>query len=82
MSDDTQTAYAEQWLARFVPVIEQQLAGRQYLRAEFGLADIALGCSLELSPLVGYDLGPYPAVRSWLDRLQSRESWRAASPRE
>jgi len=45
---------------------------------EFGLADILLGCTLELGPLVKLDLGPYPAVRAWIDRLQARDSWRAS----
>jgi glutathione S-transferase len=72
------TAYAEQWLSRFIPIVEQQLKGRHYLRGEFGLADILLGCSLELGPLVKVDLGPYPAVRAWIDRLQTRDSWRAS----
>ena len=78
--DEGHTAYAEQWLARFVPVLEGQLADREYLRGEFGLGDILVGCSLELAPLVSYDLGPYPAVRAWIDRLQARDSWRAAAP--
>jgi glutathione S-transferase len=78
--DEAHTAYAEQQLARFVPIVEKQLTDRPYLRGEFGLGDIVLGCSLELAPLVRYDLGAYPAVRGWIDRLQARESWRAASP--
>jgi glutathione S-transferase len=76
--DEVHTAYAEQWLSRFIPIVEQQLKGRPYLRGEFGLADILLGCSLELGPLVKLDLGPYPAVRAWIDRLQARDSWRAS----
>ena len=78
-ADEILAASAEQWLARFVPVVEQQLAGKEYLMGKFGLADIALGCSLELSPLVKYDLSAYPNVRAWLGRLQGRESWRAAT---
>jgi glutathione S-transferase len=76
-ADEALTKSAEEWLARFVPVVEQQLAGREYLTGSFGLADIALGCTLELAPLVRYDLAPYPHVRAWLERLQGRESWRA-----
>jgi hypothetical protein len=34
--------------------------------------------TLEISPLVSYDLAPYPKVRAWLERLQGRASWRAA----
>jgi len=63
-----------------VPVLEQQLAGREHVTGRFGLADIALGCTLELSPLLRYDLSAYPNLRGWLERLQARESWRAATP--
>jgi glutathione S-transferase len=77
--DEALTASAEQWLARFLPVVDQQLAEREYVTGTFGLADIALGCSLELSPMVRYDLSPYPHVRAWLDRLHARESWKRCS---
>jgi glutathione S-transferase len=78
-ADEALTRSAEQWLVRFVPVVEQQLAAREYVAGRFGLADIVLGCTLELSPMLGYDLTPYANVRGWLERLQGRESWRAAS---
>jgi glutathione S-transferase len=79
-ADEVHVAYAERWLARFVPVLDAQLAEREFVTGGFGLADIALGCSLELSPLVRYDLAAYPAVRAWLARIQARESWRRATP--
>lgn len=76
-ADEVLCASAEQWLARFVAVVEQQLAGREYVTGRFGLADIALGCTLELSPLLRYDLAAYPNVRGWLERLHARPSWPA-----
>lgn len=80
LPEDTQlTAYAERELARFVAVVEQQLGVHEFLTGKFGLADIALGCTLELSPLLKYDLAPFPRVRGWLERLQSRASWRVAT---
>ena len=77
--DADQTAAAEAYLARFIPIVEEQLASREYLTGTFGLADIALGCTLGISHLVKVDLAPYPYVRAWLERLQARESWRKAS---
>jgi SAM-dependent methyltransferase len=59
--------------------VQGHLSGREHLAGAFGLADIALGCTLELSPLVGYDLGPFPALSAWIDRLKARPSWRTAS---
>jgi glutathione S-transferase len=78
-TDEALAASAEQWLARFLPVVDQQLSRHEYLTGTFGLADIALGCTLELAPLLRFDLGPYPNVRAWLPRLAARPSWRAAS---
>jgi glutathione S-transferase len=79
VEDVALTASAEQWLARFVPVVEGQVAEHEFLTGRFSVADIALGCSLELYPLVRFDLGPYPATRVWLERLKARESWKDAS---
>jgi glutathione S-transferase len=73
--DQALTNYAEAQLARFVPILEQRLAGRDHVTGEFGLADIALGCTLELSPMLRYDLAPYPNIRDWVRRLQARPSW-------
>jgi glutathione S-transferase len=77
--DEAASAGAIQWLARFVQVLEHQISDREYVMGRFGLADIVLGCTLELSPLVRYDLSPYPHVRAWLERLQARDSWRACT---
>jgi glutathione S-transferase len=79
VADEALCASAQQGLARFLPVVEQQLAGREYLTGTFGLADIALGCTIELATLLGVDLANLPHVRGWLTRLQARESWRTAS---
>ncbi len=78
-ADEALTASAEHGLARFLPVVEQQLTPREHLTGSFSLADIALGCALELALLLKVDLGSYPHVRAWLERLQARPSWRANS---
>jgi len=77
--DAALTADAERWLARFLSVLETQLAAQDFVTGSFGLADIALGCSLELAPLLRFDLSTYPNIRGWLERLQQRPSWRACS---
>jgi glutathione S-transferase/SAM-dependent methyltransferase len=78
-ADVAQCAAADQWLLQFLPVVEHQLARHDYLAGRFSLADIALGCTIELLPPLGYGLAPYPHVRAWLERLQGRDSWRAMS---
>jgi glutathione S-transferase len=78
--DESLATEAERWLARFIPVLEHQLQGKEFVAGRFGLADIALGCTIELSPLVKYDLTAFPNIRAWLARLAQRESWRKFTP--
>jgi glutathione S-transferase len=77
--DDAALAYATSFLVRFLPVLDEHLASREHVAGAFGVADVALGCTLELSPGVGFDLAPYANVRAWLERVQARPSWRAST---
>jgi glutathione S-transferase len=63
-------------LARYLPVIEGGLAEGDWLAGEFSLADIAYVPHLILVDEGGFDFAPYPRVRAWLARLQSRPAWR------
>lgn len=74
-TDEAQVAAADRWLKRFLPVLEAQLGKTEYVAGAFGLGDIVLGCSIELSPMLRYDLTPYPNIGAWLARLQSRPTW-------
>jgi glutathione S-transferase len=67
---------AEKELARYLPVVEQALAGRQWLEGTFSLADIAFAPHLSLLPESGIDFAEYPRLRGWLDRLLSRPGWK------
>jgi glutathione S-transferase len=50
--------------------LEQHLAKQQYLVGDwYSLADIALYGYTHVAPEGGFDLGPYPSVRAWLDRV-------------
>jgi len=56
-------------------VMEQHLAERQFFVADrYSIADIALYAYTHVAGEGGFDLGPYPAIRAWLDRV-------AAEPR-
>lgn len=63
-------------LARYLPVLDQALADRDWLERDFSLADIAYAPHLWLIAEGGFDFTPYPAVRAWLDRLLARPAWR------
>jgi glutathione S-transferase len=52
--------------------MERRLDGRQYLvGSRLSLADIALYAYTHVADEGGFDLGPYPSIRAWLDRVAS-----------
>jgi glutathione S-transferase len=54
-------------------VMEKHLAARTYFVGErFGLADIALYAYTHVAGEGGFDLGPYPAIRAWLARVEAQ----------
>ena len=53
--------------------LERHLAGRSYLVGErYTIADIALYAYTHVAHEGGFDLTPYPAIRSWLDRVAAQ----------
>jgi glutathione S-transferase len=62
-------------LARYLPVLEGALAGRDWLEKDFSLADVAYAPHLMLIGQAGFDFAPYPALRAWLARLLARPAW-------
>jgi len=51
-------------------VMERHLAARTFLVGErYSVADISLYAYTHVAPEGGFDLGPYPAVRAWLERV-------------
>jgi glutathione S-transferase len=61
--------------------LEQQLKGRDYLAEEYSLADIAHAGNFvrlrELEQRGGISLDGYPSVAAWMERIESRESYKA-----
>ena len=50
--------------------MERHLSGREFFVGErFTIADISLYAYTHVAPEGGFDLEPYPAVRSWLERV-------------
>ena len=55
-------------------VMEGHLADRDWFVADrYTIADIALNAYTHVAHEGGYDLGVYPNVRAWLDRVASRD---------
>jgi glutathione S-transferase len=81
-ADPQRVAFAEEQLARCLPVVEAQLSRSDYLGQHYGIADIAAGVScFTLGNFLRFDLAPYPAISRWLGRLMQREGWRAVLSR-
>jgi glutathione S-transferase len=63
-------------------VLEDGLRGRSYLVADrYTLADIALFAYTHVAHDGGFDLAPYPNIRSWCDRVMSRPRWASIAER-
>lgn len=68
-------------LTRFLSVLEQTLADREWLEKEFSLADIAFAPHLWLIAAGDqpFDFTKTPAVHAWLKRLWSRPAWQKSA---
>jgi glutathione S-transferase len=54
-------------------VMEQHLARREFFVAErYTIADIALYAYTHVADQGGFDLGRFPAIRAWLERVRSQ----------
>lgn len=63
---------------KLLGVFEQGLAGRDWIADELSIADFALASTLTRREQAGISLDAFPNVHAWIDRLESRDSWRKA----
>lgn len=60
---------------------EQQLGSASFFGGDaLSLADIVAGVSVPFLPRMDIDLGNYPAIQAWCQRLSGRGSWQATQP--
>ncbi len=65
-------AQAQALAGRLFPVLDAELAGRDFiLGAAPTIADVALYSYTAVAPEGGIELAPYPAIESWLRRIES-----------
>ena len=70
-------AYAR--IGRFLPVLEKQLEGRDYIVGPLSIADFAVGPRLDRAPeLLKIDMTPYPNILAWRERLRAKPYWATA----
>lgn len=80
---ETQIAEALERLKRTLAALEERLGdGREYLAGEFSLADVAHAGNFvrlrELAEGGEIELADYPNVVAWMEKIEARESFRAA----
>jgi glutathione S-transferase len=66
--------YARAKAALRLGLLEQHLAGREYLLDDFSIADAYLATILNWSPYAGVDLAGWPAVQAYHERMLKRPS--------
>lgn len=72
-ANDAVKAYATQMLEKKFDWINQQLTGKQYLTGDqFTIADAYLFVVANWSNFVGLDLGRWPALKAFQDRVAAR----------
>lgn len=63
---------------KLLGVLDQRLAERDWVAGDLSIADFALASTLTLRREAQIDLDGLPSVNAWIDRLESRDSWRKA----
>ena len=65
-------------IAQLLPVLEANLAGKDWVAGALSLADFAVGSTLIYGKAAGISLAEAPNVAAWMERLDTRPSWQAA----
>jgi glutathione S-transferase len=66
-------------LERFLPVLDRQLAGRNYVIGPLSIADFAIGARLDRGPaILKLDMTPHKNINAWLERLRAKPYWSTA----
>jgi glutathione S-transferase len=66
-------------LNRFLPVLDRQLEGRDYILGSLTVVDFLIGPRLDTGPAaLNFDIGSYANINAWLGRLRAKPYWREA----
>ena len=80
---EEQVQEAKEKLQDALSRLERQLEGREYLLGDYTLADIAHAGNFhrlrELAERGDVPLQKYPNVMAWMERAESRESYKASA---
>jgi glutathione S-transferase len=65
-------------VGQFMPVLDANLAGKQWVAGELSLADFAIGTLFVYRNAAKIPLGDCKNVGAWIERLEARPSWQKA----
>jgi len=66
-------------LARFLPVLDEQLAGRDYILGPLSVVDFLIGPRFDVAPpILNIDVSPYKNITAWHERLRAKPYWQDA----
>jgi glutathione S-transferase len=75
-SDPVKETAAKEALAKFLPIFEAQLAGKDWVMgADFTVADIVTRSTFNYAELAEVDMAPYPAISAWMKRCAERPAF-------
>jgi glutathione S-transferase len=76
--DENVIAAESKETTKLLGVLNKGLAGREWVAGNLSIADFALATTLTRRKAAGIELEPFPNVAAWIERLESRDSWRRA----
>jgi len=72
-------ADAHKRLERFLPVLDQQLEGRDFILGDLSVVDFLIGPRLDTGPaFLKFDISGYKNINAWLARLAAKPYWATA----
>ena len=73
--DERLVAASETELARYLPILDKQLEGKDHIAGDLSIADFAVAPWFESAAVVGVTLDAYPNIARWLAALQKHPYW-------
>ena len=64
---------------RFLPVLDKQLEGRDFVLGDLSMVDFLIGPRLDTGPaFLKFDISSYKNINAWLERLRAKPYWATA----
>jgi glutathione S-transferase len=77
-NDPVIIAEASVLISRFLPVLDRQLANKDYVLGPLSIVDFCAGPWFDAAPLLQVPLDPFPNIGRWLTNLRARPYWKSA----